>query len=144
MRHKNRYLLVKVEFEEIVDGLSRHAISSRIREKVAEIYGLVGLSKCTSLTIKYYSPVTSLMIMRCSHEFHREILACLALVSKIKDHPVSMSVIHVSGTIVKVQNRIIELDKEAIAHLLQEKKISQKRSLAVGEKNKMEIDALAD
>src|SRR6476620_419430 len=135
MRHKNRYILAKVDFDEIIDGLAKYAISNALKERIAEFYGLVGLSKSTSLTIKYYSPVTSLMIMRCSHEFHREILGCLATISKIKEHPVKISVLHVSGTIIKIQRKIIDQDKELLLALVKEKKISQKRAKTVGLKN---------
>jgi RNase P/RNase MRP subunit POP5 len=144
MRHKNRYFLVKVEFEEILESMVKHVITTCLRSQIQEIYGLIGLAKSTSLTIKYYSPITCLMIMRCSLEFHREILACLAVITKIRDHSVRLSVIHVSGTIVKIQKKVIDMDRKAIQELLMSKKLSQKRCTSVGSKNMLELEALAD
>ena len=64
--------------------------------------------------VKYYSQSTRLGIFRVAREYKDILQASLTLTTSLSNHPVIIRVIHVSGTIKKVQEAAIKFDRELI------------------------------
>ena len=75
VRFKNRYLLVEVVWKggRPDAGLSEAVLLGLFRESLTENFGdhLAGLEQA-ALQVKFYSPVTSLCVVRCGRDHHRE------------------------------------------------------------------------
>jgi len=118
VRFKNRYLLVHLIFPDDVappTNLTERDIISILRESLNVNFGdLLGSGMTGNLVVKYYSPVTSTLIIRCSRDVHRNVWAALTLLRSIKGVPVIVKVFHVSGTIRKTQHAAIAHNREVI------------------------------
>ncbi|RDB26395.1 Ribonuclease P/MRP protein subunit POP5 [Hypsizygus marmoreus] len=120
VRFKNRWFLV----EFIPIGQSRPAeghldgkqIWSALRQSVLSNFGDTGWgSVALSLTVKYYSPTTSICIIRVARDQHKIAWGALTLLSSIEGLKYIPNVIHVSGTIKHAQLAAVAHNREVIA-----------------------------
>ncbi|PVZ98666.1 hypothetical protein BB558_005322 [Smittium angustum] len=128
VRFKNRYISFKIDIEneyEIQSGskeskksvvnLSISDIDSTIRTFVNSNYGDAGMSLLIgNMTVKYFSPVTKLGILRVARDHYRMLWSSLTMISQIKSKRCRFSVLHISGTINKCQKAAISFDRELI------------------------------
>ncbi|RPB23953.1 hypothetical protein L211DRAFT_808247, partial [Terfezia boudieri ATCC MYA-4762] len=89
-------------------------LTSLIRDAILLQFGDWGSGMTSSLSVKYFSPITSTGILRCPREHHRLVWAALTLIKEILGKPVVIRVVRVSGTIKKAEQEGIRRAKEEI------------------------------
>jgi len=108
VRFKNRYLLCELKWE---DGkydprIKNKDIYDALREAVATNFGDLGSAEIvSSLGVRYWNPVTSLVVIRVARDHHRKLWAALSLTSHIKARRVRPKVLHSAGTIRTVERK---------------------------------------
>jgi RNase P/RNase MRP subunit POP5 len=94
-RVKQRYLALKIESaESFEEGDVRDAVWSA----VIQLFGEYGASKA-GLFLVQYDKQRKEAVLRCSHKALPMVHASIASVTKIRDKPVAMHVLRVSGTL---------------------------------------------
>jgi len=126
VRFKNRYLLVEYRLAGKYQNkptLTKDDLFGAVKNSVKENFGEYGLSvlyiglQSTRhqqnfitpskaklifnflLLVKYFNDDTQTFIIRCSHAHHKILWSAITLVTKIRDEPASLSVLHVGGTV---------------------------------------------
>ncbi|CAH7668901.1 hypothetical protein PPACK8108_LOCUS3472, partial [Phakopsora pachyrhizi] len=118
---KNRYLLIELVFgprsssSPSINPISEHIFTAMLRESIQANFGDVGAGQAGSnLNVKYFSPTTSLLILRCSRNCLKTVRAGLLFITHINKHPVICQTLHCSGTIRKTQEAAIEYDRKVV------------------------------
>lgn len=101
-RARRRYLAFRVHGGERV---SQSEMWSVISSEVRYLYGVKGSAEADTRLIEY-DPDTMLGILRCSHNYLREVRAALARVTEIGGGVASIRVLRVSGTIKTLREKI--------------------------------------
>ncbi|KAM0752343.1 ribonucleases P/MRP protein subunit POP5 [Meredithblackwellia eburnea MCA 4105] len=132
VRFKNRYLLVSLIFPSSLPNslardndddqepsappsVSEGGLIHLLRESLSVNFGDVGAGEVGGqFSIKYLSPATHLVIIRVSREHLRTLWASLTLLRRVAGHEVVARVLHVSGTIRKIQHSAIAHDRAAV------------------------------
>lgn len=128
VRFKNRYLLVQLIYgprESSTGGcpaggsgkvVNEKSLIDLIRQSIQINFGDLGAGEAgADLNLKYYSPVTSTLILRCKRDQVNRVRASLLFINQINPQtPVIFNVIHLSGTIRKTQSFLIEFDRQSI------------------------------
>ncbi|KAA1091857.1 hypothetical protein PGTUg99_011081 [Puccinia graminis f. sp. tritici] len=131
VRFKNRYLLIQLIYgphESSTIGsnhqpgpsgtkqVNEKSLIDLIRQSIQLNFGDLGAGEAgADLTVKYYSPTTSNLILRCKRDQVTKVRASLLFINQINPQtPVIFNVIHVSGTIRKTQSFLIEFDRQQI------------------------------
>lgn len=122
VRFKNRYILLnlifnpnQLNFQTDLINLNQKEILDLIRQSIQDHFGEINLAQSTSsLNIKYYSPTTSLLILRCSRDSISIVRVALMMIRQIKGHDVIFRSINVSGTMRKTQEAAIQYDRELV------------------------------
>ncbi|KAH9820269.1 hypothetical protein DFH28DRAFT_955846 [Melampsora americana] len=123
VRFKNRYILIHLIFNpnhsnfqnQLILNINQKEILDLIRQSIHEHFGELNLGQSTaSLNIKYYSPTTSLLILRCARDSISIVRVALMLIRQIKGHDVIFRSINVSGTMRKTQEAAIQYDRELV------------------------------
>ncbi|KII84384.1 hypothetical protein PLICRDRAFT_57786 [Plicaturopsis crispa FD-325 SS-3] len=119
VRFKNRWLLVEitpVPSDASFPDLNPSQIWLALKLAALAHFGDAGWGAlASSLTVKYYAPLTRLAIIRVARDAHREAWAALTLLRAIDGNPYRTRVVHVSGTIKHAQLAAIEHNRIAIA-----------------------------
>jgi ribonuclease P/MRP protein subunit POP5 len=123
VRLKNRYLLFEVHLDNPLQtkDINSHHLNTEFRYAVSTLFGDQGLglvqasingnvcafeslfcswdrtNQSGHISVKYYSCATNLGILRVNREHFRSVWAALTLMTKIKESPCSIAVVHVSG-----------------------------------------------
>jgi len=119
VRFKNRWILV--EFLSPSDARTQRELTSQdiffaLRQSIILNFGDTGWGAVgSSLSVKYFSPTTSLCIIRVAREPHRIVWAAVSLLKSINERITIPHVVHVSGTIKHTQQAAIEHNRIAIA-----------------------------
>ncbi|GHJ87752.1 hypothetical protein NliqN6_4154 [Naganishia liquefaciens] len=96
--------------------VQNNQIWQAVRDSVMDVCGDVGWGKvASSLQVKYYSPTTSLCIIRVAREHVRTAWTGLTFVNEIGGQPVIPRVVAVSGTIKKLHFAAIRYSREITA-----------------------------
>ncbi|KAI2607109.1 ribonuclease P/MRP protein subunit [Hypoxylon fragiforme] len=136
VRIKERYLLVKILYpnelgshsdlpdvvvinQPTTDQLNPAGLLRGIRAEVANLFGDYGSGTVDggSLAVKYFSPATSTFILRTSRSSYRLVWAALAFMSTVpvkNGKPCIFRVVHVSGTMRKVEEEAIRRARNLI------------------------------
>ncbi|OTB06519.1 hypothetical protein M426DRAFT_29458, partial [Hypoxylon sp. CI-4A] len=136
VRIKERYLLVKIlyphdlgsrsELPDVVvinqpttDQLNASALLRAIRAEVASLFGDYGSGALTLLflLVKYLSPATSTFILKISRSSYRLVWSALTFMNFIPvrgGKPCVFRVVHVSGTMRKVEEEAIRRARSLI------------------------------
>ncbi|KAF6756843.1 hypothetical protein DFP72DRAFT_892452 [Ephemerocybe angulata] len=164
VRFKNRWLLVELiplpqthtpstasntsRPRTPANNLDGKTIWAALRQSVLTHFGDVGWGAVApSLTIKYFSPTTSVAIIRVSREHHKIAWAALTLLSSIDGVRYIPHVVHLSGTIKHAQLAAIEHNRVVIARFRALSKAppgTRDSYDAFLEKSGLEIEALQD
>ena len=99
--YRRRYLGFRVEGSAILD---EKKVYNALTEAVSRIYGVHGLSRA-NLKLIEYSTVEGSGIVRCNHDFLREVRASFALIDNINEEPACIHVGRVSGTIKSLRDK---------------------------------------
>lgn len=103
-------------------GINPRSISSLLRDVIEDHFGDFGGGTTGLLIIvKYFSNKTSTGIIRCSRTNFHQVVAALALVTKLDNRDVVMRCVHVSGTIKKCEQFLIRRNRLLMIELGQEK-----------------------
>lgn len=95
-------------------NLLRDVIEDHFGDLAAGTIGLL-------IIVKYFSNKTSTGIIRCNRQNFHQVMAALALVTKLDSYDVVMRCVHVSGTIRKCEQFSIQNNKKLIAEMGQDK-----------------------
>ncbi|KDQ59026.1 hypothetical protein JAAARDRAFT_68592 [Jaapia argillacea MUCL 33604] len=122
VRFKNRWLLVEfIPSAQIVpsrepEPLTSRQIYSALKESVVSNFGDTGWGAVGfSLTVKYYSPMTNICIIRVGRDQHRIAWGAVTLLDAIEGRKVIPNVVHISGTIKHTQLAAIEHNRVVVA-----------------------------
>ena len=103
-------------------SISARSISSLLKKVIETHYGELGSGTVGLLIIvKYFSNKTSTGIIRCSRLNFQQVVAALALVTKVDNYDAVMRCVHVSATIRKCEEYSIKRNRELIVKLGQDK-----------------------
>ncbi|KAG7444771.1 uncharacterized protein BT62DRAFT_951818 [Guyanagaster necrorhizus] len=120
VRFKNRWLLVELipvgEQQGNPTRLEAKQIWAALRESIQKHFGDVGWGSVShSLTVKYFSPTTSICIIRVARDHHRVARGGVTLLDSIEGIRIVPYVIDISGTIKHAQLSAIEHNRKVIA-----------------------------
>jgi ribonuclease P/MRP protein subunit POP5 len=116
VRHKVRYALFQIHFEKDPDlTINDSNLYNAIKDSIEVNFGNFGIG---SISIKYYNPKTCLGIIRIDRDNARQLIAALTFLTTIKKQLVHVQCLHLSGTIKKVQKKIIEISSKKLKVLL--------------------------
>ena len=110
VRFKNRYLLCNFFWEDnkVDPRIRNQDIYSAARESIGTNFGDFGTGVVlSSLSVKYWNPVTGLAIVRVTRDHFRMLWMALTLITHISSRKVKISVIHVAGTIRTCEKKIV-------------------------------------
>lgn len=118
VRLKTRYVLFEVLFPVEEASVDSKEFMRALRDSLQTFFGDTGLGRCQNmLGLKFYSKDTGLGILRVGRGQEKLVQAALTLVTEIDTVPVIIRTRHVSGTIVKSQERALEISKVALTEL---------------------------
>ncbi|KAI0132670.1 Rpp14/Pop5 family-domain-containing protein [Xylariales sp. AK1849] len=127
VRIKERYLLVNILYpseigtkpnlpdvvvvnQPTTDKLNHQSLLRGIRDEVASVFGDYGSGAIGSLQVKYLSTATSTFILRINRAHYRLVWTALTLMDHVpakNGKPCTFRVVHVSGTIRRVEEEAI-------------------------------------
>ncbi|KAI9339662.1 hypothetical protein BDR26DRAFT_862090 [Obelidium mucronatum] len=151
MRFKNRYIAFQLisdpcEPRCVNEGLNMAAVTGSIKKSLQTNFGDMTAGLGANLTLKYFSPMTGVGILRVPREIYKECWAAMSLVQYISSEggktPCILSVFHVSGTIKQSQINTAEHSRREIAALqstLQLSDVKTKSLLSQSEKTIMSL-----
>lgn len=135
VRIKNRYLLFNILYpapptgavssvpspldflDSTPSGFTASNLAALVRDQVALQFGDHGAGVAGSLSVKYFSPVTSTGIIRVAREHYRLVWAALTFIQSIKGREVVIRVVKVSGTIRKAELEAVRRAKGDIQRI---------------------------
>ncbi|KAJ3029124.1 UNVERIFIED_CONTAM: hypothetical protein HDU68_000079 [Siphonaria sp. JEL0065] len=83
------------------EGLNGTAVGAAIKKSLQTNFGDMTMGLGSNLTIKYYSPMTGVGIVRVAREIYKECWAAISLINVVPSEagkiPCILSVFHVSG-----------------------------------------------
>lgn len=116
VRFKVRYVLFQIHFEQDPDlTINDSNLYNAIKDAIDINFGNYGIG---SVSIKYYNPKTCLGILRIDRNNARQLMAALTFITSIKKQSVYIQCLHLSGTIKKVQKKIIDISSKKLKVLL--------------------------
>ncbi|KAI8638577.1 hypothetical protein BD408DRAFT_422785 [Parasitella parasitica] len=121
VRFKNRWVLFqivedpaiengKVVYPKTVFRVTDYMISNAIFKAIEVNYGHFGKGQ-GSVTVKWYNPTTRIGILRIPRDFTDMYLSTMFFIKQIATLPCSFSILHVSGTIIFIQQAAIDWDR---------------------------------
>ncbi|OUM60575.1 hypothetical protein PIROE2DRAFT_46103 [Piromyces sp. E2] len=118
VRFKNRYILFEIIYDEDEKkklNINYSIISNAIKTSIEQNFGSYGIGITqSSFTIKYFSPVTKIGILRSSRKQFNMIWASLTFINNIQNNGCLVRVLHVGGTIKSTQKAAIKYDQEQL------------------------------
>ncbi|XP_037093535.1 ribonuclease P/MRP protein subunit POP5-like [Pollicipes pollicipes] len=104
VRLKNRYFVVELipasEASPLRQEIKEDAIYQAVLEAVSQIHGDYGVAAVkTRLIVKYCNAVTRVVLLRVSHDAHRQLASALPFVTSLGGQPVTPRTIYVGATI---------------------------------------------
>ncbi|KAG4102268.1 hypothetical protein H8356DRAFT_1652483 [Neocallimastix lanati (nom. inval.)] len=118
VRFKNRYILFEIVYDEDEEkkiNVNYSIISKAIKTSIEQNFGAYGIGIIqSSFTIKYFSPVTKIGILRSSRKQFNMIWASLTFINNIQNNGCLIRVLHVGGTIKSTQKAAIKYDQEQL------------------------------
>jgi len=99
LKERKRYVIVKVISSQ---KFSFKEIEQELKDSLAEFLGTLGLSKASIMILKEkFNPENQTLIIKVNNKHVNELKSGLILVKKIKDKPVIIKSLAVSGTLKK-------------------------------------------
>jgi ribonuclease P/MRP protein subunit POP5 len=100
-RRRRRYFLFCVTSQDIYDDKT---IYKAVKDKIQWLYGVSGLAKVDPNLVEF-NEISQCGIIRCRHNFTRELRAAFAFITEINSKPVSIHVEKVSGTLKSLRGK---------------------------------------
>ncbi|PKA55745.1 putative ribonuclease P/MRP protein subunit POP5 [Apostasia shenzhenica] len=116
---KNRYMVIEVAINVIKDSsgnepiiVTEYNLLKAIKDSILFDFGECGLAlSLGSLQVKYVNPSTKLCIVRTSREDHQKIWSAMTMVTSIAKCPVTITLLHLSGTIKACKNAALKCEE---------------------------------
>lgn len=103
-------------------SINQKVIANLLKRVVDDHFGEIGAGTVGQLIIvKYFSNKTSTGIIRCSRTNFQQVMAAIALVTKVDTRDAIMRCVHVSGTIKKCEQFSIRRSRQLIIEMGQNK-----------------------
>ena len=100
-RRRRRYLLFCVSSQ---DNYDNKTIYKAVKDKIQWLYGVSGLSKVDPNLVEF-DEISQCGIIRCRHNFTRELRAAIAFITEINSKSASIHVEKVSGTLKSLRGK---------------------------------------
>ncbi|KAI9471794.1 MAG: hypothetical protein EXX96DRAFT_581633 [Benjaminiella poitrasii] len=134
VRFKNRWVLFRIVEDPVIENgrviypntqfeLTEGMISKTIFQAIELNYGQFGKGQ-GSITVKWYNSTTRIGILRIPRDYTDMYLSTLFYIKQIGSIPCNFSILHVSGTIIFIQQEAINWDRQ---FYLKEQKEAEKR-----------------
>ncbi|KAI8616285.1 hypothetical protein BC830DRAFT_1041895, partial [Chytriomyces sp. MP71] len=122
MRFKNRYLSFQMitdpkHARTIHEFLTPSHIATALKASLQTLFGDMGMGLTAALSVKYYSPMTGVGIVRVQRDMCKQVWAALTMLTEVQGVKCLLSVFHVSGTIKQAQISTIQHDKDLLLKL---------------------------
>ncbi|ORX77988.1 hypothetical protein BCR32DRAFT_207353 [Anaeromyces robustus] len=131
VRFKNRYILFEIIYDEDENNkinINYNIVLNAIKTSIEQNFGAYGIGITqSSFTMKYFSPVTKIGILRSSRKQFNMIWASLTFINNIQNNRCLVRVLHVGGTIKSTQKAAIKYDQEQL--LLIYSQLSKRKSM---------------
>ncbi|KAI8901406.1 hypothetical protein BC833DRAFT_578042 [Globomyces pollinis-pini] len=116
VRIKNRYLLCQIRFKDdiLAEGINGKLLAAAIKFNIQDLFGDYGARISSTLQVKYYSPYTGLAIIKTGREHSRLVWNAITFITMLKSTPCVITVVHVSGTIKKLQQYAVIFNQKQI------------------------------
>lgn len=101
-RVKQRYLALKIES---VESFEEEDVKDAVWSAVIQLFGEYGASQ-VGLFLVQYDRQRKEAVLRCSHKALPMVHASIASVTKIRDKPVAMYVLRISGTLRALKKKL--------------------------------------
>jgi len=101
-RVKKRYLALKIES---VESFDEEDVKDVVWSAVIQLFGEYGASQ-VGLFLVQYDRERKEAVLRCSHKALPMVQASIASVTKIRDKPVAMHVLRISGTLRALKKKL--------------------------------------
>lgn len=115
MRLKARHILVRVVYDDGQPdtGLALPQLARAISNQVESNYGdYGGMVMKFAYQIKYFNAITGLAIIRIPRDNHNIVLYAISCLKQMANRQCKVDILHVSGTIKKIQLVAIELSRK--------------------------------
>ncbi|KAI7901064.1 uncharacterized protein BX663DRAFT_516199 [Cokeromyces recurvatus] len=134
VRFKNRWVLFQIVQDPIIENdqviypktqleLTDSMITKAIFQAIELNYGSFGKGQ-GNITLKWYNSITHIGILRIPRDYTDMYLSTLFYIKQIGSIPCSFSILHVSGTIIFIQQEAIDWDRR---FYLKEQKEAEKK-----------------
>eukprot|EP01080_Neovahlkampfia_damariscottae_P011050 gene11050-3758_t len=115
-RIKKRYVLLEIETHR-KSKITSENLKKALDELILECWGLVGSTLFENeLRVKYYNPSTRVAIIKIPFPLQDMFVKMISEIKMINDNECTVDVLHVSGTVIRVEmeakERNIEIVKE--------------------------------
>lgn len=115
MRYKQRFFICQLDLGEKPETLLAAAsaittsdIFNALRLVVTEAFGDVGLGRMSaSLSVKYYSPVTRLCVIRGPLASEAQLHAAIALLKAVKKAPAALRTLQICGAVRTLRSALL-------------------------------------
>lgn len=102
LKEKKRYVVVQVIADKKEKKFTFKEIEQSFKETLGDFLGTLGLSKAAIMILKEkFSPEKQAVIIKVNNKYVNELKSALILIKKIKNVPVVVKSIAVSGTLKK-------------------------------------------
>ena len=111
VKFKSRYILLEIIGQSSTTGkhvsyrIKKEEIASRIMKETSHLFGDIGSGKLQNFQVKYANEITNLVIIRISRESLKMLQTVLFFINEIEGKEVRFRIIHVSGTIKKIEEK---------------------------------------
>ena len=147
MRFKRRYFCVEILFNDeikssdkiLVHKLKHTNLSNVINKSIEKFFGDYGVAAMMpSFSVIYYNSTTNVAILRTARDLQKKFHTLLALIQRLDDWKVTLSVIHVSGSIKKCKKFLLTYCQARLNEL--NEKVQKNNEMEM--ESKMIIDGL--
>ena len=111
VKFKSRYILLEIIGQTNTNSFNSHKFKSeqlvdKILKETNFLFGDEGFGKLKiNFQLKYHNEITNLVIIRVSREYLNIIQTVLFMITNIDSKDVRLKILHVSGTIKKIEER---------------------------------------
>ncbi|KAI8829559.1 hypothetical protein BJ741DRAFT_622714 [Chytriomyces cf. hyalinus JEL632] len=148
MRFKNRYIAFQMmtdpKHKRVVhEFIGPGTIANAIKASIQANFGDFGTAAMSNLTVKYYSAMTGVGIVRVARDELKRCWAAISLVAEISGVKCVLSAFHVAGTIKQAQINTIKHNQKLLLNLRSSSQIDDIRYQALlkqADKTIMELD----
>ncbi|KAI9364603.1 hypothetical protein BD770DRAFT_337169 [Pilaira anomala] len=122
VRFKNRWVLFQIAEDPVIENgqvvypktkleINDYVISNSIFKAVELNYGAFGKGQ-GAVSVKWYNSTTRIGILRIPRDFTDMYLSSMFYMKEIATIPCSLHILHISGTVIFIQQKAIEWDRK--------------------------------